>query len=143
MKSFLFLPQIGAYLLSEGAECDACITSGKQHCWNVRSDGSGSWSNSYCCGPGDSQCNNLPFCSNQVGDYSLKLFTCPVDTYHCPEKELVIYNNQASVSLDWDEFTFRQKAFCKYRIVYKGNYELSDLKSYAIKLNIDSNRASF
>ena len=73
------------YELSRTAdECNKCILAGKKHCWRKKLDYSGYYTQSYCCSPSDYQCRGLDFCSDQVSNQDLKLFTCPVEKASCP-----------------------------------------------------------
>ena len=71
-------------LSSTGTDCQRCIRGRKNHCWGFVENGSGSWTRGYCCGPSDTKCNSLEFCSNDVSNSDLKTFTCPVDQSKCP-----------------------------------------------------------
>ena len=102
MKKLLLVSSTSAYALSDGAQCNTCINGGKNHCWSYKPDGTGSWSTGYCCGPDDASCKNLKYCSSNVNSFDLKLFTCPVDSYRCPDKFISIKDKLATAYKEWD-----------------------------------------
>ena len=135
---FLTLPFLNGYDLdlfpkrllystsSSANDCDRCLSQGKNHCWERKSSGIGSWYKSYCCGPSDIKCNNLDYCSEDVsGDK--QLMSCPTadDSDVCPKgSEVLISLNRAGTSVSrqesWSSLEIKEKVYCKYKISFSG-----------------------
>ena len=105
----------------DGKECENCANFGKRHCWARKSDGSGSWDESYCCTPSDSKCRSLEYCSDEVKNPGLKVFTCPVDKNKCEmgskaEIRTRTWDVPVTKTKKFPAYSIRDTTYCKYSI---------------------------
>ena len=124
----------------DGPQCYQCISRGSQHCWDGKTNGDGSWERGYCCGPSDSKCDDLQFCSKSVsGD--LRFMSCPTDDDVCPRRSNRIVSigsldQKVSRSESWSEYEIFDKTFCKYKVHYTGQTPQSILKYNVLSVEI-------
>ena len=144
-------------LQSKGSDCEKCFLLNRNNCWDHRASGSGSWSKSYCCSSGDSNCRYKDYCSSSVSSKILKEFTCAAEQSKCPSGSSAEirtrYTDKVVIKTDsWSSSqTFRQ-LYCKISVKHSGSYvsdrfkynsmniqvsKMSQTKAYLIKMPKD------
>ena len=107
-------------------------------------DLSGKWSQSFCCSPSDTKCNDKHFCSDQVGDSNLKKFSCPINTSKCPYGgNAELFGNQLDSPIEksesWSSSSIRELIYCRYHIKFDG--KVDDYESYSMHVEVNENNA--
>ena len=151
MKALFLLPTISYAVhrklyevVSTGTSCKLCLN--KQNCWEHLKDGSGSWSKSYCCGPSDSKCDGLDYCSGIVSDANLKSLTCPSDSNKCPTgSSAELFTSQldkpVSQSYSWSNFDIKSATYCKYNIKHTGQITVEKFKWNTMHISLEVSSA--
>jgi hypothetical protein len=126
-----------------GEQCDQCISFRKKHCWDHKSDGSGSWTTSYCCSLSDTICDDLSFCSTQVSDERLQHFTCAADYTNCPVgANAEIRTKDVGTAIlkkkSWAAYKVREDTWCKYSLKHGGSLTSDRFKFNKMNLKVIS-----
>ena len=134
----------GLYTIDNGKDCEQCLaSSGYKHCWARKSDGSGSWGDSYCCTASDQQCKRLDYCSDRVLHKGLAAFTCPVDKYRCETGSKAQIRTRDSdkevkTSKKFPKYYIRATTYCKYSIKNFATITTDRFKHNNMNINIKS-----